>query len=76
LTWISAQSRGMGSTGFQAPGAATGGITMAYESEWDGFTALAASGVVEALYSAGVDCSVHERCEQVDAGNLDERERD
>ncbi len=49
---------------------------MAYESEWDGFTALAASGVVEALYSAGVDCSVHERCEQVDAGNVDERERE
>jgi len=49
---------------------------MVYDSEWDGFTALAASGVVEALYSAGVDCSVHERCERVETGNVDERERD
>ena len=49
---------------------------MVYEPEWDGFTALAASGVVEALYSAGVDCSVHERCERVETGNVDERERD
>lgn len=49
---------------------------MAYESEWDGFTALAGSGVFEALYSAGVDCSVHERCERVEAGHVDDRERD
>ncbi len=49
---------------------------MTYESEWDGFTALAASGVVEALYSAGVDCSVHERCEHLKATTVDGRERD
>lgn len=33
---------------------------MSYESEWDGFAAQAGSGVAEALYAAGVDCSVHE----------------
>ncbi len=49
---------------------------MGYESEWDGFTALAATGVIEALYSAGVDCSIHERCEWVEAGQVDDRERD
>lgn len=76
MTWISAESKAMGSTGLQAPGAAAGSVTMAYESEWDGFTALAASGVVEALYSAGVDCSVHERCEHVEAANVDDRDRD
>ena len=37
---------------------------MDYESEWDGFTTLATSGVAEALYVAGVDCGVHERCEE------------
>ena len=49
---------------------------MTYESEWDGFTTQAASGVAEALYSAGVDCSVHERCEPTEPGPGDERERD
>lgn len=52
------------------------GKAMTYESEWDGFTTQAASGVAEALYSAGVDCSVHERCEPTDADNVDDRERD
>ncbi len=33
---------------------------MGYEPEWDGFTAQAGSGVAEALYAAGVDCSVHD----------------
>lgn len=49
---------------------------MNYESEWDGFSTLAASGVVEAMYVAGVDCSVHERCEQAwastESSNADE----
>lgn len=39
---------------------------MNYESEWDGFITLAASGVVEALYVAGVDCSVHECGEEAE----------
>lgn len=49
---------------------------MVYESEWDGFITQAASGVVEALYSAGVDCSIHDRCEQVETASVDERERE
>lgn len=36
---------------------------MAYESEWDGFTTLACSGVAEALDAAGVDASIHEQRE-------------
>ena len=32
---------------------------MTYESEWNGFVTQSQSGIAEALYAAGVDCSVH-----------------
>lgn len=31
---------------------------MSYESEWDGFAMQSQSGISEALYAAGVDCTV------------------
>lgn len=31
---------------------------MTYESEWNGFVTQSQSGISEALYVAGVDCSV------------------
>lgn len=39
-------------------------MTMNYESQWDGFATMSASGVAEAMYVAGVDCSVHPCCEE------------
>ena len=36
---------------------------MVYESEWDGFVMQSQSGISEALYAAGVDCSVRSQGE-------------
>jgi hypothetical protein len=42
---------------------------MTYESEWNGFVTQSQSGIAEALYAAGVDCSVHLRGELVSYGD-------
>lgn len=36
---------------------------MIYESEWDGFVMQSQSGIAEALYAAGVDCTVRSQGE-------------
>ena len=42
---------------------------MTYESEWNGFVTQSQSGVSEALYAAGVDCSVHTHHEYASGGD-------
>jgi len=41
---------------------------MTYESEWNGFVTQSQSGVAEALYAAGVDCSVRSHDEADSSG--------
>lgn len=42
---------------------------MTYQSEWNGFVTQSQSGISEALYVAGVDCSVHPHREHVPDGD-------
>ena len=42
---------------------------MTYEAEWNGFVTQSQSGISEALYAAGVDCSVHPHREPISGGD-------
>ena len=42
---------------------------MTYESEWSGFVTQLQSGIAEALYAAGVDCSVRSHNEADSSGD-------